>query len=155
MGPTDVPLCQHLPRADRNRRNVANVQITMAEAFGVQGRGTFYDSVGAVRDLWQNHLLQVVALLAMEPLVDAHPDSLWHHHLPDPATTDTKWVGRVGAAHHTGRAQECGCAQEAPLVSSRWGQPSSLAPSTAAWMVNRCAGSVGSWPVRVAILSSR
>ena len=59
-----------------NRRYVANVQVTMAEAFGVEGRGGFYDSVGAVRDVVQNHLLQVVALLAMEPPVDADPDSL-------------------------------------------------------------------------------
>jgi glucose-6-phosphate 1-dehydrogenase len=59
-----------------NRRYVCHVQITMAEAFGVEGRGAFYDSVGAVRDVIQNHLLQVVALLAMEPPVDADPDSL-------------------------------------------------------------------------------
>ena len=59
-----------------NRRYVSSVQVTMAEAFGVEGRGAFYDSVGAVRDVVQNHLIQVVALLAMEPPVDAHPDSL-------------------------------------------------------------------------------
>lgn len=59
-----------------NRRYVSSVQVTMAEAFGVEGRGAFYDSVGAVRDVIQNHLLQVVALLAMEPPVDADPDSL-------------------------------------------------------------------------------
>ena len=59
-----------------NRRYVASVQITMAEDFGVEGRGGFYDSVGAIRDVIQNHLLQVVALLAMEPPVDAEPDSL-------------------------------------------------------------------------------
>jgi glucose-6-phosphate 1-dehydrogenase len=52
-----------------NRNFVDNVQITMAEAFDVQGRGSFYDSVGAVRDVVQNHLLQVVGLLAMEPPV--------------------------------------------------------------------------------------
>lgn len=50
-----------------NRNYVDNVQITMAEPFGVEGRGSFYDSVGAIRDVVQNHLLQVVALLAMEP----------------------------------------------------------------------------------------
>ena len=59
-----------------NRRYVASVQVTMAEAFGVEGRGSFYDGVGAIRDVIQNHLLQVVALLAMEPPVDAEPDSL-------------------------------------------------------------------------------
>ncbi len=49
-----------------NREHVDNVQVTMAEHFGVQGRGSFYDGVGAIRDVVQNHLLQVVALLAMD-----------------------------------------------------------------------------------------
>ena len=59
-----------------NRRYVSGVQVTMAETFGVEGRGAFYDGVGALRDVVQNHLLQVVALLAMEPPVDATPDAL-------------------------------------------------------------------------------
>ncbi len=50
-----------------NRNYVESVQITMAEAFGVESRGRFYEEVGAVRDVIQNHLLQVVANLAMEP----------------------------------------------------------------------------------------
>ena len=48
----------------------------MAEAFGVEGRGKFYDAVGALRDVVQNHLLQVVALLAMEPPVGLDADAL-------------------------------------------------------------------------------
>jgi glucose-6-phosphate 1-dehydrogenase len=50
-----------------NRNHIAHVQITMAESFGVDGRGRFYESVGALRDVVQNHLFQLVALLAMEP----------------------------------------------------------------------------------------
>ncbi|MDO8369547.1 MAG: glucose-6-phosphate dehydrogenase [Candidatus Nitrotoga sp.] len=50
-----------------NRNSVASVQITLAENFGVEGRGTFYESAGCLRDVIQNHLFQVVALLAMEP----------------------------------------------------------------------------------------
>lgn len=50
-----------------HRHFVRSVQITMAEAFGVQGRGAFYEQVGAIRDVLQNHLLQVVSTLAMEP----------------------------------------------------------------------------------------
>lgn len=50
-----------------NRNFVSNVQITLAENFGVQGRGAFYESVGCLRDVIQNHLFQIVALLAMEP----------------------------------------------------------------------------------------
>jgi glucose-6-phosphate 1-dehydrogenase len=52
-----------------NRQYVNDVQITMAESFGVQGRGGFYEEVGAIRDVVQNHLLQVIALLAMDPPV--------------------------------------------------------------------------------------
>jgi glucose-6-phosphate 1-dehydrogenase len=50
-----------------NARYVRAVQITMAEDFGVQGRGAFYEEAGAIRDVLQNHLLQVLALLAMDP----------------------------------------------------------------------------------------
>jgi len=52
-----------------NRNFVDSVQITMAEDFGVQGRGKFYDEVGAIRDVIENHLLNVLLLLAMEPPV--------------------------------------------------------------------------------------
>jgi glucose-6-phosphate 1-dehydrogenase len=50
-----------------NRNHVESVQITMSENFGVQGRGAFYDQTGAIRDVIQNHLFQVMANLAMEP----------------------------------------------------------------------------------------
>jgi glucose-6-phosphate 1-dehydrogenase len=59
-----------------NRHHVAHVQITMAEKFGVEGRGRFYEEVGAIRDVVQNHLLQVLALLAMEPPIGASPEAL-------------------------------------------------------------------------------
>jgi glucose-6-phosphate 1-dehydrogenase len=58
-----------------NRRYIASVQVTMAETFGVEGRGAFYEEVGALRDVVQNHLLQVVALLAMEPPVGVGADA--------------------------------------------------------------------------------
>jgi glucose-6-phosphate 1-dehydrogenase len=50
-----------------NRRFIESVQITMAENFGIQGRGAFYDQTGTIRDVIQNHLFQVLANLAMEP----------------------------------------------------------------------------------------
>lgn len=59
-----------------NRNFIASVQITMAEDFGVGGRGKFYESVGAIRDVLQNHLLQIVALLGMEPPAGADAASL-------------------------------------------------------------------------------
>jgi glucose-6-phosphate 1-dehydrogenase len=59
-----------------NRQYVESVQITMAESFGVQGRGAFYDEVGAIRDVVQNHLLQVTALIAMEPPAGRGPEAV-------------------------------------------------------------------------------
>ena len=59
-----------------NRNYVESVQITMAESFGVAGRGKFYEEAGAIRDVVQNHLLQVVGFLTMEPPTSLYPDSL-------------------------------------------------------------------------------
>jgi glucose-6-phosphate 1-dehydrogenase len=59
-----------------NRNHIESVQITMAENFGVQGRGVFYDQTGAVRDVIQNHLFQVLANLAMEPPPRTDSESL-------------------------------------------------------------------------------
>jgi glucose-6-phosphate 1-dehydrogenase len=59
-----------------NRQYVKSVQITMAESFGVEGRGKFYDEAGAIRDVIQNHMLQVVSLLAMEPPTTTYADSI-------------------------------------------------------------------------------
>jgi glucose-6-phosphate 1-dehydrogenase len=59
-----------------NRNFIDNVQITMAENFGVQGRGRFYEEVGAIRDVVQNHLLQVITLLAMDAPVGRDPESM-------------------------------------------------------------------------------
>jgi glucose-6-phosphate 1-dehydrogenase len=59
-----------------NRTHVSSVQITMAEQFGVQGRGRFYEEAGAIRDVIQNHLFQVLACLAMDPPIGNDPDAL-------------------------------------------------------------------------------
>jgi len=56
-----------------NRSHIDHVQITMAESIGVEGRGAFYEETGVLRDIVQNHLLQVLALCAMEPPVDFGP----------------------------------------------------------------------------------
>jgi len=58
-----------------NREHIESVQITMAEDFGVQGRGAFYDQTGTVRDVMQNHLFQVLVNLAMEPPVRTDSES--------------------------------------------------------------------------------
>jgi glucose-6-phosphate 1-dehydrogenase len=61
-----------------NRQYIDSVHITMAESFGVQGRGAFYEETGVIRDVVQNHLLQIVGYLAMEP-----PSSAWREALRD------------------------------------------------------------------------
>ncbi|CAB4878619.1 unannotated protein [freshwater metagenome] len=59
-----------------NRNYVSSIQITMAESFGIDGRGKFYDGVGATRDVLQNHILQVLTMLTMEPPIDMGSESM-------------------------------------------------------------------------------
>jgi glucose-6-phosphate 1-dehydrogenase len=59
-----------------NREHVADIQITMAENFGVQGRGSFYEEAGAIRDVMQNHLFQILVNLTMEPPAGADSESI-------------------------------------------------------------------------------
>jgi glucose-6-phosphate 1-dehydrogenase len=59
-----------------NRNYVENVQITMAESFGVKGRGKFYEETGVIRDVIQNHLLQIVSYLAMEAPSSMYPEAI-------------------------------------------------------------------------------
>jgi glucose-6-phosphate 1-dehydrogenase len=59
-----------------NRKHIESVQITMAESFGVQGRGAFFEETGTVRDVVQNHLFQVLANLAMEPPARSDAESM-------------------------------------------------------------------------------
>jgi glucose-6-phosphate 1-dehydrogenase len=79
-----------------NRNYVESVQITMAENFGVQGRGAFYDDIGAIRDVLQNHLLQVIAMLAMDAPSRQRPGI--------PARRKTAHLPR----HETGRSERRG-----------------------------------------------
>ena len=59
-----------------NRNYIESVQITMAENFGVEGRGAFYDQTGAIRDVIQNHLFQILCNLAMEPPVRTDSETI-------------------------------------------------------------------------------
>jgi glucose-6-phosphate 1-dehydrogenase len=77
-----------------NRHYVSSVQITMAESFGIQGRGRFYDETGAIRDVVQNHLLQVVGMLAMEP-----PSTMYHEAVRDEHVKVLRSIPPVDPAH--------------------------------------------------------
>ena len=59
-----------------NRQFVDHIQITVAETIGIEGRAEFYEQAGAIRDIFQNHMLQLVALTAMEPPIDFTADSV-------------------------------------------------------------------------------
>ncbi|MBU6216531.1 MAG: glucose-6-phosphate dehydrogenase, partial [Acidobacteria bacterium] len=95
-----------------NRRHVARVEVTMAEDFGVEGRGKFYDSVGALRDVVQNHLLQVVSLLAMEPPVSLDSDALRDEHTKVISATSVKDVSKVIRGQYVGFREEDGVAAD-------------------------------------------
>ena len=75
-----------------NRRYVDHVQITVAEDVGVEGRGAFYEEAGASRDILQNHLLQLLTLVAMEPPIAFEADALRDEKVRVLRAIDTKWT---------------------------------------------------------------
>jgi glucose-6-phosphate 1-dehydrogenase len=98
-----------------NRTFIESVQVTMAEDFGVAGRGTFYEEVGAVRDVVQNHMLQVVALLAMEP-----PTELDHERMRDAKAAALRSIRPLDVAtvvrgQYRGYRRERGVAPDSPV----------------------------------------
>jgi glucose-6-phosphate 1-dehydrogenase len=95
-----------------NRACIENVQITMAESFGVKGRGRFYEEVGAIRDVVQNHMLQVAAFLAMEP-----PSGVGHQPIVDARVAALRAMnpldrGSVVRGQYRGYRQEKGVAAD-------------------------------------------
>lgn len=74
-----------------NRRYVDHVQITVAEDLGVEGRGAFYEEAGASRDILQNHMLQLLCLVAMEPPINFEADALRDEKVRVLRATDTAW----------------------------------------------------------------
>ena len=75
-----------------NRRYVDHVQITVAEDLGVEGRGAFYEEAGASRDILQNHLLQLLSLVAMEPPISFEADALRDEKVRVLRAIDTDWT---------------------------------------------------------------
>ncbi len=115
-----------------NRRYVDHVQITVAEDLGVEGRGEFYEQAGASRDILQNHLLQLLSLVAMEPPIAFEADALRDEKVRVLRAVDTKWTdarvratvvraqyteGWVGDKHVIGYRQEDEVAPESKTES--------------------------------------
>jgi glucose-6-phosphate 1-dehydrogenase len=114
-----------------NRHHIASVQITLAEQFGVEGRGAFYESAGCLRDVMQNHLFQIVALLAMEPPASRDFEAV-HRHKADVFTAMRtlgaddilrgQYRGYRDAAHVAADSDvETFCALRLHIDSWRWG----------------------------------
>jgi glucose-6-phosphate 1-dehydrogenase len=95
-----------------NRHYIRGVQVTMAEDFGVEGRGAFYDSVGAMRDVVQNHLLVLVSLMAMEPPVSDQPDALRDERVKVLEATRSLSLADVVTGQYSGYREEGGVAPE-------------------------------------------
>ncbi|MBI3971108.1 MAG: glucose-6-phosphate dehydrogenase [Chloroflexi bacterium] len=98
-----------------NRRYVASVQVTMAESFGIEGRGAFYEEVGALRDVVQNHLLQVVSLLAMEPPVGVDAEALRDEKVKVFRATRPIDPAQVVRGQYRGYRQEPGVHPDSPV----------------------------------------
>jgi glucose-6-phosphate 1-dehydrogenase len=98
-----------------NRVHVASVQLTMAESFGIEGRGRLYEELGAIRDVVQNHLLQVVSLLAMEPPVRYASDSLRDEKVKVLQATRTLEARNVVRGQYSGYREEADVAADSTV----------------------------------------
>jgi glucose-6-phosphate 1-dehydrogenase len=98
-----------------NRNYVHSVQITMAETLGVEGRGKFYDEAGCIRDVVQNHLLQVVAFLAMEPPTSMYAESLRDEQVKVLRTIPPIEVEKVVRGQFDGYRKEPGVAPDSNM----------------------------------------
>jgi glucose-6-phosphate 1-dehydrogenase len=105
-----------------NRQFIDHIQITVAESIGIEGRAAFYERAGAIRDIFQNHLLQLVALTAMEPPIDFSADSVRNEkvkvlrslHTPGPKSVARGQYGRgfVEGEEVPGYREEPGVARD-------------------------------------------
>jgi len=98
-----------------NRNFIESVQITMAENFGVQGRGRFYDEVGCIRDVVENHLLNVLLLLAMEPPVTRSVEDLIDEKVQVLKAVRTLTKADVVRGQFKGYLEEPGVAPNSPV----------------------------------------
>jgi glucose-6-phosphate 1-dehydrogenase len=100
-----------------NRRYVENVQITMAESFGVKGRGKFYDETGVIRDVIQNHLLQIVSYVAMEAPSSTYAEAIRDEQAKVLRTVRPMSVDNVVRGQFRGYRQEPGVAPDSYMAT--------------------------------------
>jgi glucose-6-phosphate 1-dehydrogenase len=98
-----------------NRNHVESVQITMAEDFGIQGRGAFYDETGTLRDVVQNHLFQVLSNLAMEPPVRTDSESIRNEKVKVLKSIPALTAGNVVRGQFRGYRSEKGVAADSQV----------------------------------------
>ena len=100
-----------------NRHYVENVQITMAESFGVKGRGKFYDETGIIRDVIQNHLLQVVSYLAMEAPSSTYAEAIRDEQAKVLRTIRPMSADNITRGQFRGYRDEPGVAPDSPVAT--------------------------------------
>jgi glucose-6-phosphate 1-dehydrogenase len=100
-----------------NRHYVENVQITMAESFGVKGRGRFYDETGIIRDVIQNHLLQIVSYLAMEAPSSTYPEAIRDEQAKVLRTIRPMSAQNITRGQFRGYRDEPGVAADSPVAT--------------------------------------
>ena len=98
-----------------NRNYVASVQITMAETLGVEGRGRFYEEAGAIRDVMQNHLMQIVTLLTLEPPVNTEGEALRDEKVKVLRAVRPLTAAKVVRGQYTGYRKEPGVAADSQV----------------------------------------
>jgi glucose-6-phosphate 1-dehydrogenase len=100
-----------------NRHYVENVQITMAESFGVSGRGTFYEQTGVIRDVIQNHLFQIVSYLAMEAPSSTDPEAIHDEQAKVLRTVRPLSSATIVRGQFRGYRDEPGVAKDSPVAT--------------------------------------
>lgn len=136
-----------------NRNHIASVQVTLAEQFGIEGRGAFYEGVGCLRDVMQNHVFQIVALLAMEPPASRNFEAVNRHKADVFAAMRPLGADDILRGQYLGYLDEAGvandsdvetfCALRVHVDSWRWGgvpwylRSGKCLPSTACEVVVR------------------
>jgi len=98
-----------------NRNYVASVQITMAETLGVEGRGRFYEEAGAIRDVMQNHLMEILALLTLEPPVNVEGEALRDEKVKVLRAVRPLTPAEVVRGQYVGYAEEPGVAADSKV----------------------------------------